>query len=233
MGIESDQLVYDYLSRVGDLAQQQQLPSGARMRLVAELRTEIDRRREAQRAHTPGQVRRIIGTLGTPDELVAAAALTGAPEPPDPPEIPEPRRASLPDGERPSAPRRAGKGAFSRRRADRDADSPEAPVPPQADPDASAPHRLGMGELGADAAADDWWQDEPGPFAETGPGAFGEFGPGTEVPGFRGGVEIPALLRPPEAEEEPEAEVPEEEPEAPAPPPEKTRRLRRARPAPA
>ncbi|SCE16122.1 hypothetical protein GA0115246_111711, partial [Streptomyces sp. SolWspMP-sol7th] len=26
MGIETDQLVFDYLSRVGDLAQQQQLP---------------------------------------------------------------------------------------------------------------------------------------------------------------------------------------------------------------
>ncbi|NEC64375.1 hypothetical protein G3I41_06925, partial [Streptomyces sp. SID9727] len=112
MGIESDQLVYDYLSRVGDLAQRQQLPSGARMRLVAELRTEIDRRRTAQRAHTPGQVRRIIGTLGTPDELVAAAARAGASEPPEPPEIPEPRRARLP-GRDPGAdaPRGPGKGA--------------------------------------------------------------------------------------------------------------------------
>ncbi|MFF7341571.1 hypothetical protein ACFZAT_30185 [Streptomyces sp. NPDC008163] len=243
MGIESDQLVYDYLSRVGDLAQQQQLPSGARMRLVAELRTEIDRRREAQRAHTPGQVRRIIGTLGTPDELVAAAARTGVSEPPDPPEIPEPRRASLPDGgprgagADASAPRRAGKGAFSRRRAVPDSGAPGAPVPSQADPDASAPHRSGMDELGPDADAEggDWWQDEPGPFGETGPGAFGEFGPGTEVPGFRGGVEIPALLLPPEPEEEPEADAPEEEeePEAEAPPEKPRRRLRRARPVPA
>ncbi|MGW2471623.1 hypothetical protein [Streptomyces sp. NPDC001665] len=243
MGIESDQLVYDYLSRVGDLAQQQQLPSGARMRLVAELRTEIDRRREAQRAHTPGQVRRIIGTLGTPDELVAAAARTGASEPSAPREIPEPRRASLPEGGPreaggdASAPRRAGKGPFSRRRADRDADAPEASVPSQAGPDASAPHRSGMDELGPDAADDDWWQDEPGPFGETGPGAFGEFGPGTEVAGFRGGVEIPALLLPPEAEaeEEPEDEAPEEqeEPKTEAPPEKPRRRLRRARPAPA
>ncbi|MGZ2359127.1 hypothetical protein LRE75_20865 [Streptomyces sp. 372A] len=347
MGIESDQLVYDYLSRVGDLAQQQQLPSGARMRLVAELRTEIDRRRTAQRAHTPGQVRRIIGTLGTPDELVAAAARAGAPETPDPPEIPEPRRARLPGGGRrgadpdaagprgadpggaarrggrgvsasrgegsgeggaarrsgdkaprrvdpggaarrsgDEAPRRAdpggaarrsgdeasaarrgglgasasrgegsgasappgpgrgasvrrvGKGAFALRRADRDAGAPGASVPAQADPDASAPHRLGMDEVGPDAGDGDWWRDEPGPFGETGPGAFGEFGPGTEVPGFRGGVEIPALLRPPEAEEEPdeetEDEAPEEEdPEAQAAPEKPRRRFRRARPAPA
>ncbi|MER5989106.1 hypothetical protein [Streptomyces sp. NPDC001787] len=77
MGIESDQLVYDYLSRVGDLAQQQQLPSGARMRLVSTLRGEIDRQRHQDGTGTPAAVRRIIGRLGTPDELVAAAAESG------------------------------------------------------------------------------------------------------------------------------------------------------------
>ncbi|MDQ0696844.1 hypothetical protein [Streptomyces sp. W4I9-2] len=74
VGIESDQLVYDYLSRVGDLAQQQQLSSGARMRLVSTLRGEIDRQRGAEGADSPATVRRIIGRLGSPDELVAAAA---------------------------------------------------------------------------------------------------------------------------------------------------------------
>ncbi|WP_326699122.1 hypothetical protein OG909_18555 [Streptomyces sp. NBC_01754] len=77
MGIESDQLVYDYLSRVGDLAQQQQLPSGARMRLVSTLRGEIDRQRGTAGADTPATVRRILGQLGAPDELVAAAAESG------------------------------------------------------------------------------------------------------------------------------------------------------------
>ncbi|MEU7329849.1 hypothetical protein [Streptomyces parvus] len=77
MGIESDQLVYDYLSRVGDLAQQQQLSSGARMRLVSTLRGEIDRRRTTEGADSPAAVRRIIGRLGSPDELVAAAARSG------------------------------------------------------------------------------------------------------------------------------------------------------------
>ncbi|MFJ8221574.1 hypothetical protein [Streptomyces griseus] len=74
VGIESDQLVYDYLSRVGDLAQQQQLSSGARMRLVSTLRGEIDRQRGREGADSPATVRRIIGRLGSPDELVAAAA---------------------------------------------------------------------------------------------------------------------------------------------------------------
>lgn len=66
VGIESDQLVYDYLSRVGDLAQQQQLSSGARMRLVSTLRSEIDRQRATGGADSPAAVRRIIGGLGTP-----------------------------------------------------------------------------------------------------------------------------------------------------------------------
>ncbi len=74
VGIESDQLVYDYLSRVGDLAQQQQLSSGARIRLVSTLRGEIDRQRGAEGADSPATVRRIIGRLGSPDQLVAAAA---------------------------------------------------------------------------------------------------------------------------------------------------------------
>ncbi|MFJ8645880.1 hypothetical protein ACIRNI_07130 [Streptomyces sp. NPDC093546] len=72
MGIESDQLVFDYLSRVGDLAQRQQLPSQARMRLVASLRGEIEQRRA--KSDGPEAVRRILTRLGTPDEVVAAAS---------------------------------------------------------------------------------------------------------------------------------------------------------------
>ena len=224
MGIESDQLVYDYLSRVGDLAQQQQLPSGARMRLVSELRAEIERQRSAQAAHTPGQVRRIIGTLGTPDELVAAAGRRA----PEAPEIPGPRRA------RPPA------AAPEVDDAPEEADAPP-PDDTGASPDTGAPgpHRSGTDELG-DGAEADWWRDEPGPFGESGPGAFGEFGPGTEVAGFRGGVEIPELLRPPvpekeEPKEEEEGTPAETEPEPETPEKRRRRlpRLRRTRPVPA
>lgn len=79
VGIESDQVVYEYLSRVGDVAQQRQLPSGTRMRLVNELRAEIDRRRARTVVDSPAAVRRIIARLGTPDEVVTAA---GASVPP-------------------------------------------------------------------------------------------------------------------------------------------------------
>ncbi len=75
MGIESDQLVFDYLSKVGDLAQQRQLPSGERMRLVSELRGEIERSRAAATTgDNPAAVRRILARLGTPDEVVTSAA---------------------------------------------------------------------------------------------------------------------------------------------------------------
>ncbi|MGZ0238066.1 hypothetical protein ACNFR4_37235, partial [Streptomyces sp. CPS1] len=68
MGIESDKVVYEYLSRVGDIAQQRQLPSSARMRLVSELRNEIDRDRARATVDSPAAVRRILDRLGTPDE---------------------------------------------------------------------------------------------------------------------------------------------------------------------
>ncbi|MFC4033599.1 hypothetical protein ACFO3J_19235 [Streptomyces polygonati] len=73
MGVESDQLVFDYLSRVGDLAQTA-LPAAQRMRLVTQLRKDIDRERGA--ADSPATVRRILDRIGAPDEVVEAAAGT-------------------------------------------------------------------------------------------------------------------------------------------------------------
>ncbi|MFD5751197.1 hypothetical protein [Streptomyces sp. NPDC127033] len=90
MGIESDQLVYDYLSRVGDAAQQQHLPSGDRMRLVSTLRNEIDKQRGKFGTDSPASVRRILGRLGEPHAVVRAAARdagTGAARAPEAPEV--------------------------------------------------------------------------------------------------------------------------------------------------
>ncbi|MFI5632883.1 hypothetical protein ACIA8E_26580 [Streptomyces sp. NPDC051664] len=188
MGIESDQLVYDYLSRVGDLAQQQQLSSGTRMRLVTALRTEIDRQRGSQATDTPAAVRRIIGRLGTPDELVAAAARStdgtvtlpgaaGAPDAGDPESrgIPRPRRGTL---RKESSRKGASEGAAGA------SGISGGDVPAQRVP--SPPHMAGTDELGASGSEPDWWRIESGPF-----------GDGVEVPGFVGGVEIAELLRPP------------------------------------
>ncbi|MFD6417319.1 hypothetical protein [Streptomyces sp. NPDC060194] len=107
MGIESDRLVYDYLSRVGDLAQTS-LPSGERARLVAELRSRIDSGRSARGADTPAAVRRMLHRIGTPDEVVAAHVPapergTEAPRESPPEGAPSPQPA-----ERPSVPQQRG-----------------------------------------------------------------------------------------------------------------------------
>ncbi|MFI7103353.1 hypothetical protein ACIBK8_28860 [Streptomyces sp. NPDC050161] len=79
MGIESDKLVFDYLSRVGDLAQQRGLSSAARMRLVATLRTDLTAQLAAQKTISVSSVKRVISRLGTPEAVVSAAAgATGA-----------------------------------------------------------------------------------------------------------------------------------------------------------
>ncbi|MFG2280401.1 hypothetical protein ACGFNQ_17070 [Streptomyces asoensis] len=175
MGIESDQVVYEYLSRVGDVAQQRQLSSAERMRLVSELRDEIDRRRAKAAVDSPAAVRRIIDRLGSPDDLVAAAAGDGgAPRTPAPePSVPVQREPERPKGIRRVVPR------------PRTGAPPPAPAPDPSDAP-SPPHRAPLHELGDSRGTPDWWLSEPTPL-----------GIGEDVPGFTGGVEIPDLLKPP------------------------------------
>ena len=192
MGIESDQVVYEYLSRVGDVAQQRQLPSVTRMRLVSELRNEIDRRRAGSTADTPAAVQRILKGLGTPDEIVAAAG-TGA-------GVPQMPTASVPvqrdheDDLRPKGLRRVV--PLPRTRLTKSAPAPD----PAPDNSASSPHLASASDLGASVMQPDWWRVENG----------NGFALGDSVPGFTGGVEIPELLKPPppkETPKEPEKEA--------------------------
>ncbi|MBT2364767.1 hypothetical protein J7E88_05400 [Streptomyces sp. ISL-10] len=217
MGIESDQLVYDYLSRVGDLAQQAQLPSSARMRLVTSLRGEIDRQRGRFGGESPAAVRRILGRLGAPEAVVAAAAEgSDAPSgpapsvtsPPPPSVTSRPSPLSTPNtegagagpgaaGRRPTMPRQRGWRRIPRPRT---TEAAPAPAPQEASP----PHLAGMDELGPSGSEPDWWRIEPGPF-----------GAGERVAGFVGGVEVPEILKPPpveDAESDPESD-PEVDPD--------------------
>ncbi|MFC5722522.1 hypothetical protein ACFP1Z_20345 [Streptomyces gamaensis] len=169
MGIESDQLVYDYLSRVGDIAQRQAFTSAERMRLVSRLRTEIERRRAAEGADTPAAVQRILAGLGSPDEAVAdaghnAGAADGA-------RVPAPRREEAP---RPAVP----------------ADPPGA-APPHL---AGEAELGGPAQAGPDPGeVPEWWRADRRPFTgEAGPYAGRE-----PVHGFVGGIEIPDILKPP------------------------------------
>ncbi|MFI2412981.1 hypothetical protein [Streptomyces sp. NPDC018947] len=201
MGIESDQVVYEYLSRVGDVAQQRQLPSAARMRLVSELRNEIDRRRARTTVDSPAAVRRILDRLGSPDDVVDAAGgggpRTAAPEPSA--AVPVQREG----GERRDAGRRKG----LRRAVPRPRPAAHDPAP---EPAASPPHLASAHELGDSAVQPDWWRVDDGPF---GGGGFGDGG--DSVPGFVGGVEIPDLLKPPPKERDGKT-PPEAKPEAEA-----------------
>ncbi|WP_105975138.1 hypothetical protein [Streptomyces geranii] len=184
MGIESDQVVYEYLSKVGDLAQQRQLPSGDRMRLVSELRDEIDRRRAKAPVDSPASVRRILDRIGTPDEIVAGAGGSGPAEAP---------RAAVPVQRDRDEPPRRGKGLGrlvprprpAERGAGKDAE-PFAPFPADGDP---APPQLADG---GEPGGGDWWlSGRRVPLTDSDSDSL--------PAGFVGGVEIPDLLRRPSA----------------------------------
>ncbi|MGI5376309.1 hypothetical protein ACQEV2_19025 [Streptomyces sp. CA-251387] len=202
MGIESDQVVYEYLSRVGDVAQQRQLPSATRMRLVSELRGEIDRRRAKAPVDSPAAVRRIIARLGTPDEVVAAAGGNAAPAPQPPvTSVPvQPQRQPRPDS-------RDGAAAEDRPKGLRRIVPRPRPAEPAAAPDEAPPppHLASTADLGGSATQADWWRVDSS-----------SFGPGEDVPGFVGGIEVPEMLRRPPTQDE--ARLRKKEPaEAPAP----------------
>ncbi|MEV5102424.1 hypothetical protein ACFQ7G_20735 [Streptomyces massasporeus] len=190
MGIESDQVVYEYLSRVGDVAQQRQLSSATRMRLVADLRNEIDKRRAKATVDSPAAVRRILSRLGSPDDIVTAAADGTSAEPygAAPASVPVQREAE---------PEERAKGVM-RRVVPRPRPARSAGEPHPAPSDGPAPPHLAAGhELGDSALQPDWWRVDSSPF-----------GVGDEVPGFVGGVEVPDLLKPP-APRKPEKEKPD------------------------
>ncbi|MFE1177059.1 hypothetical protein [Streptomyces sp. NPDC058773] len=211
MGIESDQLVFDYLSRVGDLAQQRGLPAATRMRLVTGLRAEID----GDRADSVPGVKRLLARLGTPEAVVAAAGSADDRVPgaswsgPEPAAGPAPGHGpAVPLGARPAEPPRHRTGARDKltglaarsgllgKAAGRGKDpgGGTVPAPRDAAPDPAPavglpPHLAGADELGDAGDAPDWWRVEPAPF-----------GPGETVPGFVGGIEIPEMWDRPEGE---------------------------------
>ena len=190
MGIESDQVVYEYLSRVGDVAQQRQLPSATRMRLVSELRNEIDRRRAKDPVDTPAAVRRILDRLGSPDEIVAAAGGTGG--------TPQPPPASVPV-QRDREPEDVRKSKGLRRIVPRPRPAAPPPSTAPASDAPSPPHLASAQELGDSATRPDWWRVDGSPFGGGGGG-------GDSVPGFVGGLDRELFKPPPSKEEMEEAE---------------------------
>ncbi|MDT9682067.1 hypothetical protein RND61_08265 [Streptomyces sp. TRM76323] len=188
MGIESDQLVFDYLSRVGDLAQQRQLPSKARMGLVASLRDEIDRQREdGEGADSPAAVRRILARLGSPDAIVAAVEGGGL-------SVPGQRTGRGPEsggpgsrGPEPRGSKRWGSKPWGSESRNAGSQGPESQGPDggpgfrSSEPRSSEP-RSSESWSSDEGPEPDWW---------------------SVVPGFTGGVEVPELLEPPKPAEDP------------------------------
>ncbi|MEU9301766.1 hypothetical protein [Streptomyces sp. NPDC048269] len=181
MGIESDQLVYEYLSRVGDLAQRRQLSSGDRMRLVSGLRDEIDRRRAKYDPETPAAVRAILDRIGTPEEVLDTLDTLGT----------RPGSSGAAADPVPAVPTQRVPGRLGRKRV--------PPPRPEAEPRNVPPHLAGLDELGPSGGAEpDWWR--------LGPAAYGA---GPQVDGFAGGIEFPEVFKDaPEEDEEPQTPPP-------------------------
>jgi hypothetical protein len=153
------------------------------MRLVSELRNEIDRRRAKAPVDSPAAVRRILSRLGTPDDVVAAAR-EGAPEAGTDTWAAVPTQRAGEDGDRPKGLRRVVPRP-------RPAEPKPTPRPTEADDAPSPPHLASTHELGDSSADPDWWRKDTS-----------AFGLGDSVPGFVGGVEIPELLKPPPRHED-------------------------------
>ncbi|PJE97587.1 hypothetical protein CUT44_10575 [Streptomyces carminius] len=198
MGIESEQLVFDYLSRIGDLAHGTSMTAAERARLVNRVRADIERRRtEAGGAHTTAGVRRILDRIGRPEDVIAGAGAsvplprgTGRTERTEPRPRDEP---VLPDGPPPRAAPRGGAVWWTGQ-----AGTAPKPAPPErarpVPPPAGAPSPAGGGGTGAvDGESDPL----PG-----GPVARYAAGGRVRVEGFDGGIELPEMLKPPPDPEE-------------------------------
>jgi hypothetical protein len=214
VSVESDQLVLDYLSRVGDLAQTT-LPAAQRMQLVARLRSNIDRERRG--SDSAATVRRILGKIGTPDEVVEAAADAtsgGGRRSSAGPEPVEPLPGSYGPYAKPKAPPRPRKSSDS----DGEQDGEDLD---------GTPFRRRARPARDEDGAPDWWSMRPGAGAR--PRAGDEL---AGLPGMTGGVfipfddedlaekDVPPLRRLPTEEDlydKESAEVAPEPAEAPAP----------------
>jgi hypothetical protein len=197
MGIESDKLVYDYLSRVGDLAQTA-MASADRMRLVAQLRGDIDRQRGG--SDSEATVRRILGKLGTPDEVVEAAA----------------RERSVPA---PQARHEAPPAPTAR-------NASEAPGPDNAPSLDKTPKA--SDERGSSAAEPEWWRVPPARDHADGGGIRGGLTTNEVLAGWSGGLLPHELDERDEGGEAADADA-EQDADAPVEAAPRRFRLRRAR----
>lgn len=198
MGIEGEQLVFDYLSRVGDLAHGTSMSAAERAALVVRLRDEIGRKRaEEGGAGSQAEVKRILGKVGSPEDVVAAAAgdeaaageggrggrtATAA-------SVPSPRAPG-----RSASQQRTARRGRSRQNERQNEPLPEVPRRPDGPDVPEAPREQAPGEQ---APGGPGLLDKPGPRSVP-----GTYWPDGQIGRFSGGIEIPEMLRPPEDPDE-------------------------------
>ncbi|MDK1472509.1 hypothetical protein QNO07_03550 [Streptomyces sp. 549] len=156
MGIESEQLVFDYLSRVGDLAHSTPMTAAERARLVSDLRAGIQSERAAAEGggESSAAVRKILKRMGRPEDVVAAAGGGGG---------------SLPEQRDATAAGTAGAVGPS--------------VPRSASGGAAPPHLAGLDELTSAESDPDWWRGAgSGPLPQGSGGEVSGFVGGIELP---------------------------------------------------
>ncbi|WP_062217186.1 hypothetical protein [Streptomyces sp. NBRC 109706] len=183
MGIEDEKLVFDYLSRVGDLAHGTSMSAAERVRLVNRLRDEIGRERAGSGAENRASVKRILGRLGSPEDVVAGAAGAGnsPPRAASPPPRPTPQKPTPPARPTPPAalpPQRARPGAEATEAVEAVETGPEVPT----------------GRTGGLPRVDNWRD-----------GQIGGFTGGVDIPELMGPSGLPAAERGPGTEAELEA----------------------------
>lgn len=217
VGIEGEQLVLDYLSKVGDLAHTTSMSAAERAALVGRLRTEIGQQRSrVDGEESRSDIKRILRQMGRPEDVVANAAGGTAQAAHSAPAVPAP--APAPEPSAPPAPQPEKPARFSFRKPKDRAPAPEPEPAPEPAPQA----RAGVAEEDAED-----WAEQPKP-----PQLYW---PDGRIGGFVGGIEIPEMLRAPvedrtapgpaapdptaaPAVETPPAEAAPAEPAAPPPP---------------
>lgn len=203
MGIESEQLVFDYLSRVGDLAHGTSMTAADRARLVGGLRTEIERMRAVPGAGDgKAAVRKVLDRLGKPEEVVSAA-LGG--------ETVSLRKTGPADDADQDRPRGRRLPLLPQMRKE---DTGSGPPPSRG---ASPPHMAGMDELGPQETDPDWWRSGPTSGGAARSGLPGARDPRFDIPdAFSGGIELPEVFqRPPEDGKDGAPAAPPQAPAAP------------------
>jgi hypothetical protein len=180
VGIEGEQLVLDYLSKVGDLAHTTSMSAAERAALVGRLRNEIGQQRSrVDGEESRSDIKKILRGMGRPEDVVANASGGGTVTAPVPAQAaaPAPAPSAPASPAEPARTQRAPLFSFRKPRPAAPAADPE-PAPQAPEPAAAVPE-----------------EDLPDLTEQPKPPEL--YWPDGQIGGFVGGIEVPEMLRPP------------------------------------